>query len=204
MSYRKTLSLWLAVSHPALPFFVGRDFDIQWEASQQVRTVASFRLTDQRDQTVLESVMDGKWNISNFFFTTCTGICSPIMKNLMQVQRELASTKIPVQFFSHSVTPEIDTSRKLRTYAKNLRLPTKDWFLLTGDREQMMTLARQTYGADTKTPSHPSEKEFVHSENVYLIDGERRIRGIYNGMSRNSLKQLVVDLKEAATIQRPL
>lgn len=192
---RKTLTLWLAVSHPALPFFVGRDFDLQWDAAEHVRAVSAFRLIDQHAKPVGESAMDGHWNIANFFFTTCTGICSPLMKNLLKVERELSEAKISVSFFSHSVTPNVDDPERLSHYAERLGLPKRNWFLLTGDREPIIRLAREVYGADTKTPSSLSEKEFVHSENVYLIDSKRRIRGIYNGTSKNSLHQLVLDLK---------
>ena len=37
--------------------------------------------------------------------------------------------------------------------------------------------------------------DFLHTENFLLIDKEKHIRGIYNGLNRASIAQLIVDIK---------
>lgn len=176
-----------------LPYFVGKDFELTWERPVTPRQVMTFQLVDQRGQTITEIDMDRHWSLANFFFTTCTGICSPLMKRLKEKEALLRKKDPSLVIYSHSVTPETDHPARLRQFATSLGLPQAKWRLLTGDREKILRLAREIYGADTKTPSNPTEKEFVHSESIYLLDPERRIRGIYNGMSANSLDQLVSD-----------
>ena len=37
--------------------------------------------------------------------------------------------------------------------------------------------------------------EFLHTENFVLIDKNRHIRGIYNGLSKASVNQLIADIR---------
>ena len=39
-----------------------------------------------------------------------------------------------------------------------------------------------------------NENDFLHTENVILIDGQRRIRGIYNGLNPDSVRSLIADI----------
>jgi hypothetical protein len=39
----------------------------------------------------------------------------------------------------------------------------------------------------------PDTSDFIHSEKVMLVDREFHIRGIYNGLDKNELKQLSKD-----------
>jgi protein SCO1/2 len=36
-------------------------------------------------------------------------------------------------------------------------------------------------------------EDFLHSENVYLIDGEQKLRGVYQGRMASSLEELARD-----------
>ena len=40
-----------------------------------------------------------------------------------------------------------------------------------------------------------SMDDFLHTENFLLIDKDKHIRGIYNGLNRASIQQLMVDVK---------
>ncbi|MGK0307500.1 MAG: protein SCO1/2, partial [Urechidicola sp.] len=37
--------------------------------------------------------------------------------------------------------------------------------------------------------------DFLHTENFLLIDKKKHIRGIYNGLNRASIAQLIIDIK---------
>ena len=37
--------------------------------------------------------------------------------------------------------------------------------------------------------------EFLHTENFVLIDKDQHIRGIYNGLNKTSVRQLITDVK---------
>ncbi|MFK8103200.1 MAG: SCO family protein, partial [Saprospiraceae bacterium] len=38
------------------------------------------------------------------------------------------------------------------------------------------------------------DDEFLHTENFVLIDKNRHIRGIYNGLNKISVRQLIADI----------
>ncbi len=39
------------------------------------------------------------------------------------------------------------------------------------------------------------EDDFLHTENFILVDGNRHIRGIYNGLNKTAVAQLIADIK---------
>ena len=43
------------------------------------------------------------------------------------------------------------------------------------------------------------EDQFIHTENFILLDGQRRIRGIYNGLNPDSVRSLIADIKLLST-----
>ena len=55
-------------------------------------------------------------------------------------------------------------------------------------------LARQSFQADTEASDKMSEKDFVHSESLYLLDRSLRLRGIYNGIRTIAIQKLMEDI----------
>ena len=39
------------------------------------------------------------------------------------------------------------------------------------------------------------DDDFLHTENFVLIDKNKHIRGIYNGLNKTSIKQLIADIR---------
>lgn len=85
-----------------------------------------------------------------------------------------------VLILSHSVTPLKDSVPALRQYAAERHIDSKNWLLLTGDKDATYRLARQAYFADEAGGYGKKPDEFLHTENVVLIDTKGRIRGVYN------------------------
>ena len=40
-----------------------------------------------------------------------------------------------------------------------------------------------------------AENDFLHTENVLLIDRQRRIRGVYKGTSEAEIRNLITDIQ---------
>ena len=100
-----------------------------------------------------------------------------------------------VLLLSHSVTPETDSVQVLKTYAENKGAISNKWYLVTGDRKQIYDLGRKTYFVEQDLGQEKEEDEFLHSENFVLIDKNKHIRGIYNGLNTNAVQQLIADIK---------
>ncbi|MEQ8880422.1 MAG: SCO family protein, partial [Cyclobacteriaceae bacterium] len=69
------------------------------------------------------------------------------------------------------------------------------WHLLTGDRNEIYDLGRNQYFVEEDLGLDKDSDDFIHTENFVLIDKERRIRGIYNGLNKAVVNQLIADIK---------
>ena len=94
---------------------------------------------------------------------------------------------------SHSITPEIDTIAALADYAKRHQMANGKWHLLTGSSESILDLARNAYFAEFDDAEQRTNS-FVHTEKVFLVDTQKRIRGVYNGTSQIDIQRLLEDI----------
>lgn len=165
------------------------DSTIQYK--RKYHTIADFKLINQNGDTITQHDYQDKIYVADFFFTTCQTIC-PIMTNQMHRIQESISNDDEVMLLSHSVTPEIDSVAQLKRYAIEKGVNDKKWNLVTGDRKQIYDLARKSY----LVVKHDDSEDYgmVHTENFALIDKDKQIRGIYNGISTTSVDSLIQDI----------
>ena len=72
--------------------------------------------------------------VINVMFTSCTGICPPMMSNIKEIYEKLG--ELPgksVRFLSITVDPETDTVDTMREYAQSYEAG-PGWYFLTGSR----------------------------------------------------------------------
>jgi protein SCO1/2 len=184
-----------------LPFFVGKDLRPSWETSKELetRTLKPFRMTDQLNKVISSENLHGKVAVISFFFSHCAGICPTTIKNLDAVQKSFLKDD-RLMLLSFSITPEVDNPKRLHEYAKANRIDYRHWRLITGDRGKIYQLAQESFSANTFSPRENtikslSKDDFLHSENIYLIDSHQRLRGVYSGQSPSSIQELVADAK---------
>jgi protein SCO1/2 len=175
-----------------LPFFAQDDFTPVWRDDASVARVRKFTLIDQDRRRVDLARLRGHSSVVNFFFASCDGICPMMMARMKTLQSRLRGVK-GLRMFSFSVTPKTDSPRALRDYAKENHIDLRNWSLVTGDRSELYRMARRDFQADKKTGQEQVTDSFLHSENVFLIDAEFRIRGIYNSKDPGSLALLAKD-----------
>lgn len=184
---------------PLLPFYNQADFTPLFfqsitEADQAItHRVGNFRLLDQHHQWISNRDVKGKIHVANFFFTRCGSICPSMMRNLQQVQQQFASSNT-VEVLSFSVTPWIDSVSRLQAYATQHNITAPNWHLLTGSKQHIYQLARQSYFAEETLGLSKDSSNFLHTEHVLLVDAELRLRGIYNGTLPFDIEQLTRDI----------
>jgi protein SCO1/2 len=180
-----------------LPFYNGPDFTPLWFDGQPpdtIHRIANFSFIDQNGHAVTQKTVAGKIYIADFFFTSCPGICPKLTKNLKLVQ-DAFKDDTTVFFLSHSVTPVKDDTAALKRYARNYGVVDNKWFLLTGNKDSIYTIARKSYFADEDLGMKKDTGDFLHTENMLLIDKHRRIRGIYKGTSPAEMGNIIADIK---------
>jgi protein SCO1/2 len=68
------------------------------------------------------------------------------------------------------------------------------WWFLTGPKDEIYKLARKSYFA-CLDEGDGGYQDFVHTENVVLVDPQGRLRGFYDGTKESEISQLYQDLE---------
>jgi protein SCO1/2 len=179
-----------------LPYYDTPDFTPKWDIKNitSFHTIRPFRLISQENKIFTEKDIEGKICVADFFFTTCPGICPKMTKSMSDIQKEFINDD-EVLLLSHSVTPEKDSVSILKKYALEKNVNFKRWKLLTGNKNEIYDLGRKYYFVEEDEGIKKSNDVFLHTENFILIDKQRHIRGIYNGLDPNSITNLIQDIK---------
>ena len=184
----------------SLPYYSDPGFTPHWKNTDTnpaffQHQIAPFRLLNQLGDTITEKNLTGKIYVAGFFFTACPGICRNLTLQLKRVQEQFLQDN-RIMLVSYSVTPETDQPDKLFQYANTYGINSKRWWLLTGNRDSIYQLARRDYFADEDMGMQKTSKDFLHTENLLLIDQNRAIRGIYKGTSAAEVDLLMKDIQK--------
>jgi protein SCO1/2 len=155
--------------------------------------IRNFEMTNQLGQKVSLDQLEGKVLLVDFFFTSCPGICPTLTKNLRKVQNAYVKNDTLLQILSFSVDPVRDSVARLRKYGYDYQVNPDNWWLLTGDKKEIYDLARHDFFVSV-TEGDGGPDDFVHTEKLVLIDKNRNIRGYYNGLDSNAVKQCAADI----------
>lgn len=181
----------------ALPYYSQADFTPRWVEGDQdtIHRVADFKLLNQEGDTIDNRSLQGKIYVANFFFTICPTICPKMTNNLQRIQEAFPDSD-EVLLVSHTVMPWVDSVAVLKEFAMRNQINSHQWHLLTGDKDLIYRLGRQSYFADEGFgKSVTDESDFLHTENVVLVDQNQHIRGVYNGTLPLEMARLIEDIQ---------
>ncbi len=182
-----------------LPYYDEATFTPRWYEAEALvpqgfHQIPAFSLINQSGDNITEKSLDGKITVVDFFFTSCPGICPKMTDNMSLVQEAFLDDD-KIMILSHSVTPNYDSVPVLKEYAQKKKIVEGKWHLLTGDRDEIYGLGRNSYFAEEDLGLVKSLNDFLHTENFVLVDGNRHIRGIYNGLNKTAIQQLITDIR---------
>lgn len=163
----------------------------------QGHTIRYFDLINQKGKQFTGHELDGKIYVADFFFTSCGTICPEMTRQMKRIQDAFSDNE-SVMLVSHTVTPDEDSAEVLDRYAKKYGADPKKWIFLTGNKEDIYSLARKSYfivKEAAEGEDDGSGSDFIHTENFALIDSKKRIRGYYSGIRPGSVDSLINDIK---------
>jgi protein SCO1 len=183
--------------------------------------VQPFSFTDQNGKRLTEKDVEGKVYLTEYFFTTCKGICPKMNANMRRVFDEFRADS-NFMIISHTCMPETDSVPLLKKYEARMLLgklnkrddgsyqlqsdsaelstplpPNNSWFFVTGDKATLYGMARHSYLIDnnkTDTLANINE-QFIHTQLFALVDKQTRVRGIYDGLKEAEIQKLFKDIK---------
>ena len=181
-----------------LPFYNEETFTPHWfandnEMSNSFHKISPFSFQNQDGEVLTQETFVGKIYVTDFFFTSCGGICPKMTSNMKLLQDEFIDDD-KILLLSHSVTPDRDSVSVLKAYAKTQEIISGKWHLVTGSKEEIYKLGRKDYFVEEDLGVDKDNDDFLHTENFVLIDKNSHIRGIYNGLNKTSVNQLIIDI----------
>lgn len=179
-------------AHEGTPYFVHSELNLTWDSNNpDIITLPQFSFTSHKNEHISEKQMLGKNSIIAFVFTSCKHMCPLIVKNLAELKKN-KSVNSTAEFYLVSVDPSTDTPQKLKAFAKKMKVDDlANWHFLTGEKNQVLNLAREVFKADAQAQDKLEKTAFVHTENLYILDNKSRLRGIYNSNSPSDQKKIV-------------
>ena len=184
---------------PRLPIYNPSDLnpavvDDDLERVGRGHRIGDFDLVDQWGNKADSSLLQGKIYVADFFFTTCPTICIDMGANFQRIQ-EIYKDEERFHLVSHTVMPEIDTVEVMHAYGERMGAIKGKWHLLTGEKRELYRMARREYFAVMEQGTSFDEHDFIHTENVILVDEKKRIRGFYDGTSDLDIDRLIGDIQ---------
>lgn len=167
-----------------------------------INYVKDFRFTDQDGEQITERNVEGKVYVAEYFFTTCKGICPKMNANMKTIFEKYKSAD-NFAIVSHTCMPETDSVPLLKNYqakmmsADEIKSYPNKWFFVTGNKDSLYRMARESYLLDNdKNNSENIADQFIHTQFFALVDKQRRVRGIYDGLKKDELEKLATDIGE--------
>lgn len=155
--------------------------------------IADFAFINQMGDTISNADVAGKIYVADFFFTSCPTICPIMKKEMLRVYEDFKGNP-DFKILSHSIDPSFDTQKVLKDYAEKLGIAdASTWNFLTGDQEKIFEIGQTSY-LTTAMADQLEPGGFLHSGAFLLIDGEGRIRGVYDGTKSDQVDRLISDI----------
>jgi protein SCO1/2 len=167
--------------------------------------VPAFSLVDEHGGQFTEEALRGHPTIVGFVFTRCDTICPVITMKMHWLQEKTADRKgAAIKLLSISVDPEYDTPARLLEYAGRHQADFGRWRFLTGPREGVRSLVEGPFMnsmlQEGLTPS--GAPSISHSGYLVLVDGDLKIRGVYDSNDVHALERLMRDGRYLARTHR--
>ena len=207
----------------AFLFLVFKDEDLSRSLLPVINAdVENFSFTNQDGNPVTEKTVDGKVYVAEYFFTTCKGICPKMNANMRRVFDKYKDDP-NFLIISHTCMPETDSIPLLKAYEERMingkliknedgsykiaydtttqnpkpKTQNPNWNFVTGDKALLYKMARQSYRIDNNKPDsmQTMADQFIHTQFFALVDNQRRVRGIYDGLKDEEMQKLFKDIK---------
>lgn len=152
--------------------------------------IKNITLTNQLGNTFNLDSLKGKILVINFFFTKCPTICPGLAVSMKKLQDSYTNSKDSiVQFISISIDPERDSVPLLRGFANRYTHNHDSWWFATGNKKEIYDFAIHEMKANVADVG--ADTAFPHTENFFIVDKDRYVRGWYNGFDAAKQAELV-------------
>lgn len=161
--------------------------------------IADFAFTDTEGKTVTKADLLGKPWICCFIFTHCALTCPAVTNSMREMQDRLKDRDF--RLVSLTVDPVRDTPEILKEYGKSRGADFSRWSFLGGDQRDIYKLINGSFKMPVKEMLGDKREqgfEFIHSNNVMLVDSSGVVRGKFDATKGPAMAALRRELEKMA------
>jgi protein SCO1 len=161
-----------------------------------ISQVGDFAFVNQDGKTITNKDVEGKVYVVEYFFTTCTSICPKMNFNLKKVYDKFKDRE-DFLILSHTSMPEVDSVAQLKKFAVNMGVNTSRWMFLTGRKDSLYSMARNSYTIDDPLNNLKSiDDDFLHTQFWALVDRNGNVKKVYDGIIDSEVDALIRRLEK--------
>ena len=185
-----------------MPGYFVKDTDTAGKASPY-HQVAEFIARNQMGDVVhLNADLLEKILVVNFMFTRCPSVCPRLTRAMLQLQKAYKPTPMRrndtiMQLISITVDPDFDTVGALHAYSLHSGANPDHWWFLTAPKKDIYHYARhELHVASAEGEGDGGIDDFIHTQQIVLLDHNRHIRGYYDGLDSLAVERCANDISK--------
>jgi protein SCO1/2 len=156
--------------------------------------VEDFTFTNQDNEEVSKSDLDGEFWVANFIFTNCETVCPPMTSNMANLQTQLNEAGLDhVNLVSFTADPERDTPEALKEFGESRGASFHNWDFLTGyEFEEIQAFSVDNFKSALER--EPNSDQMMHTVRFFLVSPEGNAIKMYTGTQPAEMEQIVQDI----------
>lgn len=156
--------------------------------------VDDFVFTNQNGDTTTLKTWKGKVVVLNLFYTQVNSDGAKMSMKAMQGFNEMYQNNHMVHLASISVDSK-DNLKAISNFAKSQNAGAQKWDFLIGDTVTLNKVVKHSLLLDAVDNSTQSDRKFLYSNKIVLLDSQHRIRGFYEASNQEALSKLDDEIK---------
>ena len=154
-------------------------------------TVGNFSFSDQQQNIITQNFASGKIYATQFL-TTRDSACSKMLRGMQDAVYEYKDDTTLV-FITYFIDPVTDNKSTIDSLVNFYRVKAFKWKFLSGNTNSIDNMARSSY--NVPVVYNAKDSMWQVSQQVFLVDKEKHLRGIYDGTDLFEIKRLKEEIK---------
>ena len=173
----------------------GRPKVMQIEMKWSEAGIADFEFTERSGKTIRNEDLAGHPWVVSFIFTNCAGPCFRVTSAMRRLQDEFFKDT-DLRLVTITVDPERDSPTQLAKYANGFGADHERWLFLTDPTGQKDKIYPLIWGSFLMPVQEATGEmrieghEFIHTNNVLLVDERGVVQGKWNSIDDASFDKL--------------
>lgn len=164
-------------------------------ALPSTRALPAFELTDHHNHPFTNENLNNRWSFVFFGYTHCPELCPKSLGALSQLSQRIGPNPY-VQFLFVSITPDLDTPERLKSFFEKEDYKLTHFIGLTGDEKTIKSLA-STLGIYIAEEAHIDLEHLGHSGAVLLVNPKGELAAVFT--SAENPHRIAHDFREMMT-----